>query len=274
MKKLTPKEIKNIELEILIAFDKFCKEHKIKYSLGAGTLIGAIRHKGFIPWDDDIDIFMVREEYNRFVDLIMNGEKVDVFKVYLPTDSEAVFPFIKIVNPNTIVYPQNRLKKYASGLWMDIFPVDCCGNSENEILKNVRFLKSNMTKLERSTMHYTNKNIVNRMKNMYLLIAQKIFHYRYWIFKKRIIEYPLPEQGKYWGTIRWPYYKGNGLCDVYPKEYFEGYTEKEFEGQKFMVFQYYDQILSHRYGDYMKLPDEKDRVSHGMDAYLIEEEVR
>ena len=64
------------------------------------------------------------------------------------------------------------------------------------------------------------------------------------------------------------------MCDVYPKEYFEGYTEKEFEGHKFMVFKHYDEILTHRYGNYMKLPDEKDRVSHGMEAYLLEEEVR
>ena len=62
MNKLTLKELQEIELNILIAFDKVCRDNEIKYSLGYGTLIGAVRHKGFIPWDDDIDVIMVRKE--------------------------------------------------------------------------------------------------------------------------------------------------------------------------------------------------------------------
>ncbi len=274
MRKMSLEDIRQTELEILIAFDKFCKIHQIKYSLGAGTLIGAIRHKGFIPWDDDIDIFMMRKEYERLITLINNGEEIEKYKIYLPDGDESIYPFIKITDTNTITYPQNRKKEYARGVWMDVFPVDCCGNSEDDILKVFKFIQTNVIKLERSTMHYTEKNTLNRLKNIYLFFTQNVFGFSYRDFKRKILQYPLPEQGKYWGTIRWPYYKGNGLCDVYPKEYFEGYTEKEFEGHKFMVFKHYDEILTHRYGNYTKLPDEKDRVSHGMEAYLLEEEVR
>lgn len=273
MKQMNLEEIKRVELKMLIAFDKFCYDHQIKYSLGAGTLIGAIRHQGYIPWDDDIDIFMMRNEYDQFIKLIKQGEKIGNYKVHLPDDSESIYPFIKITDTSTIVFAQNRKKKYSIGVWLDIFPVDCCGNSEEEVLKNVKFFQVNMIKLERSTMHYTEKSFVNQIKNVYLFFVQNILGYRYWKFKNRILQYTLPEHGKYYGTIRWPYYKGNGMCDVYPKEFFDGYTSATFEGYDFMIFQHYDEILTHRYGDYMKLPDEKDRVCHGMEAYWIKDEI-
>ena len=75
MKKIDLKELQKIEFDILCEFDEFCQKHGLKYSLAFGSLIGAARHKGFIPWDDDIDVYMMREEYEKFVELIEKGEK-------------------------------------------------------------------------------------------------------------------------------------------------------------------------------------------------------
>ena len=116
-------EIKKIELGILISFDKFCRNNDIKYSLGAGTMIGAVRHGGFIPWDDDIDIFMLRKEYDTFLKLVaQNNFTLDetFYTVLNPENKENIHPFIKIVDTRTIAYEQNRMKKYMKGIWMDI----------------------------------------------------------------------------------------------------------------------------------------------------------
>ena len=270
-------EIKGIELGILISFDKFCRENDIKYSLGAGTMIGAVRHRGFIPWDDDVDIFMLRKEYDKFLELVkQNNFTLDeiFYHVLNPENEKNVYPFIKIVDSRTIAYERDRKKKYMNGIWMDIFPIDCCGDTDKEVLEVIKYMKKNTIKLERTMMHYSDDTVLGKIKNIYLFFMQNVMRCKYEKYKNRVITFKFPSNGKYYGTVSWPYYKGNGLCDVYPKEYFEGYTEKEFEGHKFMVFKHYDEILSHRYGDYMQLPDEKDRVNHGMEAYLLEEEVR
>jgi len=83
------------------------------------------------------------------------------------------------------------------------------------------------------------------------------------------LQYKFPESGKYMGPIVWTFLKGQDLCDVYPTEYFASYTMAEFENREFMMFAHFDEILRYRYGDYMALPKQKDRISHGLSVYYI-----
>ena len=265
-------EIKEIELGILISFDKFCRKNDIKYSLGAGTMIGSVRHKGFIPWDDDIDIFMLRKEYDKFLELVkQNNFTLDETFYYVldPENEKNIYPFIKIVDTRTMAYERDRKKKYMNGIWMDIFPVDCLGDDEKQIVKIQNYMRKNGRKLSQAVMHYEKKEVGSFFKNMYLSLVQTVGGYTYSRYKERILNYNLPHEGKFYGTIVWTAGKGKALQDVYPKEYFLDYSEAEFENRKFMIFSCFDKILKHRYGDYMKLPDEGDRYCHGFDAYYI-----
>lgn len=135
MKKIeTIDEIHKIELEILIAFDEFCKEHNLRYSLGAGTLLGAVRHKGFIPWDDDIDLFMLRSEYDSMLEIAKTESVIaGRYRIISPYDEDMPYPFVKIIDIKTKVVEKGKNTDF--GLWLDIFPVDFCGNSKKEAEK-------------------------------------------------------------------------------------------------------------------------------------------
>ena len=123
MRKLSIEEAKKLELDILDFIDSFCKEHGINYCINYGTLIGAIRHKGFIPWDDDIDLSMTRENYERFIQLF--SEKQSRYKLLsLETDDQYFNNFIKIVDPTTKIIDTRNTKTYDSGVFIDIFPMD------------------------------------------------------------------------------------------------------------------------------------------------------
>ena len=110
-------------LEMLKYIDSVCKKHNIKYWLCSGTLIGAVRHGGFIPWDDDIDIAMPREDYERFFveyPLHSSGK----FKLLSYRDKSSIYPFFKVVDPRTVVFEKYVNPRYQTGVWVDIFPLD------------------------------------------------------------------------------------------------------------------------------------------------------
>lgn len=265
-------EIKEIELRILISFDSFCRKNNIKYSLGAGTLLGAIRHKGFIPWDDDIDIFMMRKEYDKFISLIKKGIQLDCrhYEVKMPDCNDYIYPFLKIIDLNTIVYENCLSKKYFIGIWIDIFPIDYCGDSEAEARKAVMDMRKSSVGIARAAARLHSKDICSRLKNVYHFLCEKLLPSER--YKKKKLNYKFPEGKKYAGPIIWAYSAQNPMADVYPSEYFSEYEEAEFEGHRFMIFSRYDEILKHRYGNYMELPKKEDRTMHNMEAYYLEGE--
>lgn len=112
-KELTSSEIKKAELDILIAFDEFCREHKLRYFLSSGTLLGAIRHKGFIPWDDDIDVSMPRPDYEKFYELTKFNpiQKKFITSVYRKCLNKTYFPFMKIVDISYAYFRRSKKNK-------------------------------------------------------------------------------------------------------------------------------------------------------------------
>ena len=120
------KQIQSTELEILIYFDKFCKENNLKYSLSGGTLLGAVRHKGFIPWDDDVDCMMMRDDYDRLVSLWNEKADTDKFILQLKDNSPAFSQsFAKIrKNHTSFLQKGEPAGEYHNGLFIDIMPAD------------------------------------------------------------------------------------------------------------------------------------------------------
>lgn len=268
MRRLDLEELHAIQIGILDAFDKFCRQNEIEYSIGAGTMLGAVRHKGFIPWDDDVDIFMKRDQYNKFIDLIKERDYYFADHIYakIPGQENHRYPFIKIIDDRTLVYEKNTIKE-EMGVWADIFPIDYCGNTQESAVELAQRQKDVFNEyLEYLKLHETD-SLINVLKNVYLMgyrIRHKNVRKKIFAYEQELASNPL---SSYSGTLVWT----QSIKDVYPTDYFEGYTELVFEDLKVMSFKQYDLILSHRYGDYMKLPPEDQRICHEPYAYLKEE---
>ena len=112
-------DIKKICLDILVEFDAFCRKNNLKYSLAYGTAIGAVRHSGYIPWDDDIDVMMPRSDYEKLLSIFSNDGNYKLFNDSMP---DYYYQYAKIVDVNYPIKEFNRKEKLM-GLWIDIFPV-------------------------------------------------------------------------------------------------------------------------------------------------------
>ena len=124
MGSLSLEEIKKVELDALCELDRVCKAHGLSYFLAYGTLLGALRHQGFIPWDDDIDVYMPREDYERFYELCRDGALRDPYRIASYRDGSSIYGFLKLVDTRTVAKETFIDEKNAQGLWVDVFPLE------------------------------------------------------------------------------------------------------------------------------------------------------
>lgn len=267
MKTLNISEIKKIELAILLEFDKFCKKNNLKYYLAGGTLLGAIRHKGFIPWDDDIDVCMPRKDYEKFLATYKcsNG----IYEIKSNRYNNIFVPFSKLVNLRTVSKTLYNKGSMDSNIWIDIFPVDGLPSDINLVEKIY-----NMCSLYRILLLLCNAELGEgrstfRKYIKYLLKPLAILY-----GKNRCINNieKIAKQYKYddsdWvGIVAWGLY---GTGERMQKNEFEKTVEVEFEGYKFPAFSCWDSYLRGLYGDYMTLPPVEKRKTHDITAYLTE----
>lgn len=265
-KKITLEEIRQIQLEILTYIDTFCKNNNIPYVLNYGTLLGAIRHKGYIPWDDDIDISMSRQDYDRFIELFKH-DKSKYKIISLETNKDYFNNFIKIEDIETEIIYSNLQKSYKSGIFIDIFPIDFF---EDRKVINIGYILESLKLIcispKNSVIHNDSKiKNIFRLISWYLLkpINPRVFAN---LIEKVIKKY----------TTNNPTY---GLLvaskskekSTLPVETTKKIITLEFEGLNMPAPAQYDEILSHRYGEYMQLPPEEDRITpHDYEAFKIE----
>ncbi len=142
-KEITLEEMKGIELNILKQIHELCISQGFRYFLIGGTLLGAVRHKGFIPWDDDIDIGMPRSDYERFIEYCSSNE-VPFKLVCNKTDPNYGYLFAKAVDRNTVLIEENANKDGAElGIYVDIFPIDGLGNTFDEAINSLNKTRFN-----------------------------------------------------------------------------------------------------------------------------------
>ena len=268
MKNIKLIEIKKREIEILLKFDRFCKLNKLKYYLVGGTLLGAIRHKGFIPWDDDIDICMPRKDYEFFIKNFSSDKNNLEVRCNLLNNFD--LPFAKIVDLDTIIDSKFDESENNKHLWIDIFPVD--GLPENIDEVKIIYDKCNFyrTILGLTTAKLGEGTTFFRKYSKYILKPlAKLYGRKRCVDKlEEIAKSNSYETSKYVGAVTWGLY---GIGERMLKSEFEKSVEVEFEGHKFPAFSCWDSYLTGLYGDYIQLPPVEKRKTHNMTVYLKED---
>ncbi|WP_052447479.1 LicD family protein [Clostridium polynesiense] len=254
-----------IMLTILKEIDRICSKNNLKYFLCDGTLLGAIRHKGFIPWDDDLDIAMPREDYELFKEIATKEISEDFFVQTKDTDNEYDIYHIPLkVRHNNSVIIEEKNKSYHQGLYVDIFPIDKVPESKGKAL--IQKLLSNMwtIKLPINTEDFPKPKFFLRSFSQLIgfLIPPSL------ILKLQLF------------TLKWNRYSKSHLYTYGVELTWKTYFEEEdlfplqkikFEDGTFWGPNKPEKILSDLYGDYMKLPPVEERRVHGEEMYVRRE---
>lgn len=266
MVKLSQEEIKKYELNILLKFDYFCKCNNLRYCLSGGTLLGAIRHKGFIPWDDDIDVCMPRKDYEVLINNFANIDENLAVRAHFK--GEFSVPFAKIIDTRYGVSFKHQKNNYDTNLWMDVFPVDGLPDDLVETAKIYKAISRYRSVLLSSgaTLSVEKNTIKQLLKYLIKPISALYGADRCVKNIENIALLHSYEQCKYVGAVTWGLY---GIGERMLKSEFEKTVYVDFEGYKFPTFSCWHSYLCGIYGDYMKLPPENKRQNHDMIAYMI-----
>lgn len=261
------RDVQLVELEILLEFDRICRKHNLQYQLFAGTLLGAIRHKGFIPWDDDIDVCMLRKDYDKFIGVC--NEDLDKKKYFLQTcfsDPRAIVQFAKLRKNNTIfINKVDRDPLTHTGIYIDIFPMD--NVLPGTMLENIRSLLFNfLYAMATSTVKERVYNATNRKKVFFRCIMFNIMK----IIPKSWIDIACQKTLRMFEKSKTEYVSclSNGITKDKTMRYlrrksdFYDIVDQDFEGHLFPVPQNYDEVLTQDFGNYMTLPTEENRFPH------------
>lgn len=271
MRKLTSAEVKQEELKILLAFDALSKENNVCYSLAYGTLIGAVRHKGFIPWDDDIDVIVPRPDYERLLGLIKSGAlKTDPFLFQGYELGNFPMPYLKFSNSNIVVHDIANKPSVPLRLWIDVFPLDGVTSNEQEYaeLNGRAQTWKNLIKAGNYRFFGAGKGLGNRLAKMVVKPAVALFKLDDKAERQIIsaaksgVSYA---EADYVADVVWGPY---GMGERFSKRLFDGVVSVEFEGHSLPALKGWDSYLSGIYGDYMQFPPVGKRVAHGVEAWV------
>ena len=258
MTEISFEEGKKIELDILLAVADFCEKEHLQYFLAYGTLIGAVRHKGFIPWDDDIDIHMPRADYQYLIENYNKKNPESPYRVIAPTDAIARHPFVKVIDTRTIKLEKSiEYKDGFLGVDIDIFPLDGQPEAEAEFKKWYK-------KLYRVYKHH-----------LYCVLDPKVTLIRRFVLpilkfltggkdaclqraEKLHKQYPY-HRSAFVGTTECVY---NSIRNRFEKNWFSSSIDIEFEGHLLKAPVGYDAILKKLHGDYMTPPPVEQQITH------------
>lgn len=255
MRKIEVAELRKIQLDILREIDAFCRKHDICYFLSYGSLIGAIRHKGFIPWDDDIDIAMPRPDYERFVKEFTSSRYVVLNKLY---DKKYPYLYGKVADPDTLV-KENYDCPVEVGVNVDVFPIDGLPDDKKKSDKLCEKIKMLRKQLEVKRLYVSKDRPL--WKNI-LHVSGKIFLSPFsdsWLLNRiSKLQKLFPYENSSWVADL----NFGGKERRVSKSLFEKTVDVDFEGGKFLAPVGYDTWLRAIFGDYMQLPPEEKRVSN------------
>lgn len=259
VKECSLREAQMIMLDILKEVHKICEKNNIKYFLSDGTLLGAVRHKGFIPWDDDLDISMPREDYNKFMSVAENELSNEFFMQTVHTDPSYKLYHVPLKirhNRSLFIEEGEKNEKYHQGIYIDIFPIDKVPDSTSKFIIQSKLSKFLLVMKSRiSTSDFPS---IHAFARTFLQVIGKGISYK---LVNKII----------FATYKWnneaggdSYCQGIDLLwnSVFRTEHLFPLKKIKFEDDEFWAPNKPEEILKTMYGDYMKLPPENERLYH------------
>lgn len=266
-KELSIQEIQSISIEILKSVTDLCEELHLRYFLTYGTLIGAIRHKGFIPWDDDIDIMMPRKDYEELLSYFLAHKEDNPYLELFNPETCSDYPYmISRFCDNRYLLEVENEKPYGIGIFIDVYPLDGLGDTLADAIHFGRKGDILSTFCYQSTrIHYDSVTLTSGHKLLKAIVKIPVYCIAKIIGKNyfqrqlnKLIRIPY-DDAAYVGPVVWLV---GGEENIFPRKWFDELIDVPYEQYNFKVPKLYDKFLRKMYGDYMQLPPEKDRVGH------------
>lgn len=264
------KEVQKHQLDMLIELDRICKKYNIKYFISSGTLLGAVRHKGFIPWDDDADVDMLRSDYNKFLKVAQKELGDKYFLQTIETDENYGYMFAKIRENNTVFL--EKLTKdidINNGIFIDVFPIDNYKKSFSAALLMNHTIFLRLILLEKKKYYLRDKSLIRNLGVDILKIIALFFS------KEKVFEKIKKNQIKY-NNIKTEYVADWNCMNIFKrvlkKDIYKKRKLYDFENIKLYGHKDYDTYLKYYYNDYMTpTPPKGDENGHDIIAIEINE---
>ena len=264
-KPLTTRQDQQAAAEIMDKIHNICKELNLQYFLAYGTLIGAVRHGGYIPWDDDLDIMMSRPDYEKLAAYFKSNEQALKPLEFFAPDTVEAYPYmIARVSDSRYVIETDNEKDCGMGAFVDIYPMDGVGDDYEKAVKFSKNAGKYASLCFLSTRLRCVKGLTTSKLRLLIkfpaFVLAKLVGKRWFMDKlsgfSQQCDY---ENSQYIACVIW---ESGGEKAVFPKAWFAETQEADFEGRKFYIPKEYDAVLKKYYGEYMELPPEGDRIAH------------